>query len=543
MNAPSVKPTSRWSAVWIVPIAALVIAIWTLVQNILAQGPEIRITFPTAAGLVAGQTSVKVLDVEIGRVEEVLLSEGYDSVIAVAKLAPNTAQLLREDSQFWVVRPRIGSQGISGLSTLLSGAYIELAPGSGAAGKREYAGLDNPPLTAAGTPGLQFKLLSDGASSVHVGSPVLYNGYAVGRIESTELDESGKTVLTAFVDAPYDDLITTATRFWDASGVAVDMDGEGFSVRTESLEAIVTGGVAFSFPEGNNFGRDVENGVLFFLYGDQSSAMKHPHLFAEEYVLLFDNSVRGLLPDAPVEYRGMRVGTVTRVGPEDAPPEMVWSENGEAIPVIINLEPGWLGDDTEESTEALASALDAAVARGLRASLAVGNLLTGNLFVSLDFAQDAEPVEPSTYNSTPVLPTVSTGLSQIENKVVALLNKLQGLPLEETLVATNAALASVQSSLLEAGDALKTVDQLLQEDGTQALPGELTNTLQEVQTLLQSLSSDAPLRKELVASLQQLQETLTGANALIGNLERQPNSLIFGSQTPSDPIPGGDDER
>ncbi len=539
MNDPVIKPVSRLSAVWIVPIAALIIAAWTLIQHVLSQGPEVRIAFANAAGLKAGETQVRLLDVEIGLVEEVQLAENFDEVLVIARLAPNTSRLLTEDAQFWVVRPRIGSQGISGLSTLLSGAYIELAPGSGQPGRRQYRGLDDMPLTPPSTPGLQFRLLSNGSASVNVGSPVLYNGYEVGRVESIELDESGKTILTAFVDAPYDDLITTATRFWNASGVAVDFDGQGVKLRTESLESLLTGGVAFAFPEGSSLGKKVQDGVLFMLHENNQAAMRNPHMYAEEYLLLFDSSVRGLLVDAPVEYRGMRVGTVLQVGPDDGSID-IWSSNDGSIPVHISIESGWLGEDTEEDTAVLTQRLSQAVDEGLRASLAIGNLLTGSLFVTLDYHEDAEPETIVEHNGMAVLPTRSTGLSQIEDKVVALLNKLQALPLENTLTAATGALSNMESSLADAGATLETIDKLLAQDSTQALPEQLTDTLKEVQLLLRSLGSDAPLRLELESTLQELQHTLNNVNMLINTYEQKPNAIIFGGSPQADPTPGGD---
>ncbi len=538
MNNPEIRPVGRWSAVWIVPIAALVIAAWTLWQNILSQGPEVRITFASAEGLKAGETPVKLLDVEVGYVEEVRLSDDYQQVIAIVRLDPDTEALLTDDAQFWVVRPRIGSQGISGLSTLLSGAYIELAPGSGAAGKRQYRGLDDMPLTPPSTPGLQFRLLSEGSASVNVGSPVMYNGFEVGRVEGLELDDAGRTIFTAFVDAPYDDLITTTTRFWNASGISVDVGGEGFSLRTESVESLLTGGIAFGFPDSSNYGHEVDTGVLFYLYADQATAVKRPHQYATQYMLLFDSSVRGLQVDAPVEYRGMRVGTVVQVGPENGSVENVWSHNDTAIPVVIELEPGWLGDDSEQGADVFSSSLEDAVSRGLRASLTIGNLLTGSLFIALDFHEEAADDVISQRDGKLVLPTRSTGLSQIEDKVVALLNKLQALPLEQTLSATEGALTKMEASLAEAGDAIRTIDLLLKQEGTQKLPDSLVDTLEDVQNLLGGLSSDAPLRRELIDTMRQLQDTLNGASTLLETYEQKPNALIFGKKNEPDPIPG-----
>ncbi len=539
MTEADIQPLRRVSAVWIIPLIALVIAAWTLIQTYLSRGPEIEITFASAAGLKAGETQVKLLDVDIGVVEEVRLAPDYEGIIAVARLAANTSDLLTEDAQFWVVRPRIGTEGISGLSTLLSGAYIEIAPGEGVTGRRVFQGLDEVPVTPPSAPGLQIQLLSDGTASVNVGSPVLYNGFRVGRIEEVRLDETGQSHFTAFVDAPYDDLITSGTRFWNASGLAVDVGGDGFNLRTESLEALVTGGVAFALPEGAAPGQGVNDGAFFYLFDNVQEVLDHPHFFAREYLLLFETSVRGLNEGAPVEYRGMRVGTVMQVGHDRTQLDTLWtSATNAAVPVHIHLEPGWLGDDTEAGADAFATALEQAVERGLRGSLAVSNLLTGNLFVALDIHEDAPQEKLEALNGLRVLPTRSTGLSQIEDKVVALLDKLRNLPLEDTLLATEAALSSMQSSLADAGSTLETVDALLKKEDTQALPAHVVATLEEMRGLLGSFANDSPTRIELENTLRQLQQTLRGADALIETYEQKPNAIIFPAKATQDPVPG-----
>ena len=159
----SVRSNRRISPVWIVPLAALVIGAWTIVQSYLSQGPQVRIQFATAEGLVARETKVKTLDVEIGVVERVELADDFESITAVVRLDPKAAPLLTEDAQFWVVRPEIGSQGISGLSTILSGAYIQLSAGESKSRARNFRGLDVMPVTPPSTPGLSLTLIADTA--------------------------------------------------------------------------------------------------------------------------------------------------------------------------------------------------------------------------------------------------------------------------------------------------------------------------------------------------------------------------------------------
>ncbi len=536
-HTANVRGASRWSPVWIVPIAAIVIGLWTLVQHYLSQGPEIRVTFATAEGLVAGETKVKTLDVDIGVVEAVQLADDFESVRVRIKLEPQTAPLLTENAQFWVVRPHIGTQGISGLSTILSGAYIQLSPGDGAPGRRDFRGLDEMPLTPPSTPGLQLQLLADNASSINVGSPLLYNGYQVGRIEDVSLDsDNGQTHYTAFIESPYDSLVRSTTRFWNASGVAVSVDVGGFNVRTESLEALLTGGVTFGIPEGLSRGLPVNDGQTFYLYDDIGDLTENPHVNAAEYTLLFDSSIRGLEVGAPVDFRGMRVGTVLSVGLQEW--DALWDEDrGTAMPVIVHIEPGWLGEDTAAAADAFAQSLNAAVQSGLRASLAIGNLLTGQLYVSLDFHEDVTADEVRNIEGALHLPTVASGLDQIEASVANFLSKLQQLPLEETLDNASTAMSQASQTMTTSRKTLNALTDLLQSDDINQLPASVTAALTDAQSVLRSFGPDAALQAELLESLQQLKTVLNDADAVIQTYERQPNAFVFPSKQPVDPQP------
>ncbi len=545
MSEAHIRQTRRFSAIWFVPIVALIIGGWTLVQSYLSQGPQVEITFSTAEGLVAGETAVKTLDVEVGVVESVELASDFDSVTALVRMDPQAVDLLTEDAQFWVVRPRIGSGGISGLSTILSGAHIQLTPGSGETGWRRFRGLDDMPITPPSTPGLQLQLLADSSSSINAGSPVLYNGYRVGRVEDVTLDPlNGQTRYAAFIEAPYDDLVTSTTRFWNASGVSVSVGVSGFSVRTESLEAIVTGGVAFGVPGGSSRGQSVRDGALFSLYNDVGELTANPHVHSTEYLLLFDSSIRGLEVDSPVEYRGMRVGTVLSVGLRDIQWDALWSSAAaNTIPVLIRIEPGWLGEDTEGAANAFAMKLEDAVRDGLRASLGISNLLTGGLYVSLDFEEDVAFAEIGASNGLPLLPTVASGLDQIEGKIASFLNKLQQLPLDETVEFASSAMREVERTLAEARVALGAVSELLESDEVDQLPASLVDTLTEARGMLQGFSPESSMQQELIAALQKLNGVLSGADTVLQTFERKPNALVFPMKTEPDIVPRGVDEN
>jgi paraquat-inducible protein B len=255
----TVSERRRISAIWLVPIVALVLGIWMVIHTLRSQGPEITVVFSSGASIEAGKTKIKFRDVEVGRVESVGLADDHESVVVTARLDKGAAPLLREDTQFWVVRPRVGPGGVSGVGTLLSGGYLQLAPGTGKEGRRDFVGLDEPPVTPAGTPGLHFKLVAEHSGSVGSGAPILYKGFRVGRIESAEFDvASQKMQYGAFIEAPYDELVTSATRFWNASGISVSATADGIQVQTASLEAVLVGGVVFGLPEGVEPGGPVE---------------------------------------------------------------------------------------------------------------------------------------------------------------------------------------------------------------------------------------------------------------------------------------------
>ncbi len=538
-----ITPKRRFSMIWIIPIVAMLLGGWMVLHSYYSRGPVITIEFMNAEGIVAEKTRIKTLDVDVGLVKSVNINQDYDGVVVTAQIDKSNSSLLRKDSQFWVVRPRIGTSGVSGLGTLLSGAYIQLSPGNGGPGREHFVGLDAPPLTPANTPGLKVTLISTDQSHLKAGEPVLYRGFTVGRVEKTEFDTQKRQVLSSvFINAPYDDLVTENTRFWNASGISVKMGANGVKINSESVESLLIGGVSFALPDNRPPGNAVENGSEFLLYPDKDSINQASYQYSLDYLLLFDSSVRGLLPGAPVTYRGIEIGKVVDISFEYLllDQKTRFDELHAKVPVLIRLTPAALTrNDTPQTIEAMRQRITESIANGFRATLRTGNLLTGNLYISLDYFDNPPPAEISQLAGYPVLPTTSDGFDQIQNKISQLLDTINALPLEETVQSADQTLQDLGSAAQKAGQVLADLDSLLVDSDTRNLPKQLQETLVGLRKSLSGLANDysaaSPFYQKLNLNLDQLQRTLYSVDQFNTQLATQPSELIFSDPLPEDP--------
>jgi paraquat-inducible protein B len=521
---PNISQKRRISAIWIVPIVALGIGLWMLIYTLQSQGPEITIVFSTAEGLEAGKTKIKLRNVEIGLVETAGLGEDLESVVVTARIDKEAETLLREDTEFWVVRPRIGKGGVSGLSTMLSGGYIEISPGTSTKQRTEFVGLETPPITPAGTPGKALSVLSDRAGSIGMGDPILYKGFRVGRVETEDFDVEMQAMrYRVFVEAPYDDLVTTSTRFWSVSGVSFTAGADGIKVSTGSLETLLIGGLEFGLPEDVGPGISVEEGTQFDLYESYAEVNERPYRHGLEYVVGFSQSIRGLYPGAPVEFRGLQAGHVVRIMLNEMAKSGLRGK-GDPIPVLVRLEPARLDfPDTEEGVERLRTTVERAVEGGMRASLTSGNLITGSLYIAFDVFPDEPPTELGDYMEWPEIPTVASGLSGIERRITSLLDKINQLPLDQTVAELQGTLASLNS--------------VLAGEGMQSLPSSMDATLKELQKTVASFSDESELQSRLLPTITALDQTLTSLREVLDTLAEQPNALIFNRAPREDPRP------
>ncbi len=502
---PEITQGKNLTAIWIVPLVAVVLGIWMVVYTFMTEGPEIEIRFKTSVGLEAGKTKVKFRSVEMGMVQEITLSDDMQDVIATVKLEREAIPLLGEDTRFWVVTASIGGSGISGLDTLLSGAYIEVSPARTQSKVREFVALERPPLTPIGAPGLRLILHSDHSASLSSGDPVLYKGYKVGRVESLTFAADTREIrYVIFIDAPFHELVDSSARFWDVSGITVSIGAEGFRVSTGSLETILLGGITFDTAPNLGPGQPVEHNAEFRLFNSYNAILESPFEHRTYFVAAFEQTLKGLSAGSPVEYRGIKVGKVERIMTKELFGDKLkegLDAEGTSIPVLLYLEPGRLEmSDTEESIETLRNAIKLGIANGLRVSLKTSNLLSGAQVLDIEFYDDMPTAELGEFDGFSTLPTIASGIGQLQHKVFTLLDKVNSLPLEKTVGSINRAVAELNRTLA----ALRTI---LEDENTRSIPIEVKSTLAALQAILEDDSARA-LPADLQRTLGALRDIL-----------------------------------
>src|SRR5208282_2328250 len=337
-------------------------------------------------GLEAGKTKIHYNGVDIGTISKIELSPDHQQVILTAQMAPKTEAFLVDDTKFWVVRPRISGANVTGLGTLISGAYIGVEIGTSKEDRRDFVALETPPVIT-GEVGRFFVLKTPDLGSLDTGTPIYFRRLQVGQVASYALDQDGKNLtVKVFVQAPYDQYVNPNTRFWHAGGIDVSLSASGLTVQTQSMLSILIGGIAFETAATDPILPAAEENTVFTLFANRAQAFNPPPRNPQTYRLVFKGSVRGLSPGAPVEFRGIPVGEVADIRAQIDLKTFQFS-----VPVIIHLDPQRLGvklvdigsgADLETMRRKL---VDALVAHGVRAQMRTGNLLTGALYVDLDF--------------------------------------------------------------------------------------------------------------------------------------------------------------
>jgi paraquat-inducible protein B len=503
------------------------------------QGPEVTLITYSAEGVEAGKTKIKSRSVDIGVVESVTLDANFSRVIIKARLNPEMEGLLRSDSAFWIVKPTIGRDGVTGLGTLLSGAYIELQPGVAKKEHFEFTLLDTPPLASPDAKGKRIILTSDKAGQLNAGDPVLFRGYRVGSVETSNFDMDKRDMrYQLFINAPYDKLISTNVRFWKDSGIAFDMSSQGVHVSMGSVATLLTGGVSFDVPEGWVPGEGVKENAEFELFDNPTSIQDSLYTKYQDFVLFFSDSVRGLQPGAPVEFRGIRLGTVAQVPFYTAGLDQSL-DNNFRIPVLIHIEPERFSKDVGKDFN-LKNELNLAMKNGLRASLKSGNLLTGALYIDLDFIPDVPEYKgPYVIAGYKIIPTHSGGLAQIQQKVIAVLDKINNMPIEPMLKQTTQTLAEGQKLVQEANVMFTQLNKLLSSKEFQNLPTDMQKSLQEMNKTMQGFQPGSPAYNKMVDDMQRLDQVLREVQPLLRTLNNKSNALVFEAEPSKDVVPKG----
>ena len=512
-------PRQRLTLIWIVPLLAVLVGLGLAVKAIVDRGPEVTLQFAQAEGLEAGKTRVKFKDVNIGTVKTIALNPDRNSVRVTVQMDKHAEGLLVEDSRFWVVRPRIAAGNISGLATLLSGVYIAVDPGKSNESRSEFVGLEEPPLVTSNTPGRQFRLSAEDLGSLDIGSPVYFRRIRVGRVVGYTLQKDGRGVdVRVFVDAPYDALVTESTRFWHASGLGLSLNADGIKLDMQSLLSLALGGVAFASPETDDDpAARGQPAASYVLHADQRSALSQPESRVEKYLLTFHESLRGLTVGAPVDYRGLIAGEVSRID--------LNFDSGDAefaVVVEVTLYPDRFARRSRQSADAdkeltaklIRQTLDRMVAKGFRAQARTGNLLTGQLYIALDFFPQAKPAKIIRSGRHPELPTEPAMLASLQDQLLPIVEALRSTlgHVDELIVRLDKDVApEVTATLRDARKTMDAADRMLA-------------------TADKSLQGDAPLQLELRETLREVGKAAIAVRNLADLLERQPESLISGKK-------------
>ena len=539
---PELRAAQRWNIVWVVPVVALLLGTWLLYRNFATQGPRAGVRFDTADGIVAGKTEVRCRSVRVGVVKRVKLADDLKSVMTYLELDSDAENLLRSGTRFWVVRPRFSVTEFSGVDTLISGSYIELDPGPTSGSPQvDFVGLESPSATSHSVPGQRLVLTAEETGSLSIGSPIYYRGFEVGRIDGRRLDRDGsKVTYDVFISEEYSQLVRENSRFWNTTGLDISAGSEGFKLRTPSLQAMLSGGVSFGVTAGDEPGKVAEDGRVFPLYPDEDSARNSAFNPRLKYLLLFDQTVRGLTQRAPVEFRGIMIGRVAGISFDLAP-----ATGDSRIPVLIEIDPDLMWPETaREMTKPDAEYLKEAVAKGLRAALKTGSLITGSLFVDLDYYEDAAPEKLGISGEYITIPTVSSGFAQMEAKLSAILDKIQALPIDKAVTEFTAAASEAKTTLAESRAALKEIEttvaaarKTLEDPQFRELPAGLRKTLEELQKSVASAGPDGAVQGDLLRTLDELRAALRSMKTLTTTIDEKPNSLIFGRDSSGNPTP------
>ncbi len=515
---------SRVPLVWVVPLIAALAGIWIAAHAVLSRGPTITVSFVDAQGIEAGKTKVLYKSVDIGTVKALTLAADLRSVEVSIDMAKSARPLLVQGSRFWVVRPRLGASGVSGLGTLLSGAYIDVDRGSSTEAAREFVGLETPPAVAGGAPGRQFILETQDLRSLSVGSPTYFHHIPVGQISSVTLRPDGHgIVLTLFVAAPYDRFVTEDSRFWHASGVDLAVDGSGLHVQTESLSTILAGGVAFETPSGTDATPLAPPDTRFHLAANREAAMKAPDRVVEPYIIKFDESLRGLSPGAPVDFRGVAIGEVV-----SSSVEYERAQERFSFPVLINVYPERIraryrsgADRPETDSHTLVARM---IEHGFRAQLRTANLLTGQLYVALDFFPRAPAVVPEPEKTPMPLPTMPGNLEEIQNSLASVAQKLDQLPLQKFFTDLDSAVNSLNRVAAGTNGLLGNLDRDILPEAKSTLM-QTRQTLAEAQ---QAIAPDTSLQNDLHSALGSVGRAADSIRVLADYLDRHPEALLRG---------------
>ena len=528
------KHVKNVSFLWFIPLVTLLFGIGVFIEYQLSKGPVITLVFDQAENIAADKTEIKAMNVKVGMIKKIALDKTCKKIIATAQLDKTAGRMLHEDTQFWVVKPRITKDGISGLSTLLSGAYINIQQGikSGTEKKREFHVLDAPPIAGPDTPGLRVVLMHNTLGKLDVGDPVYFNGFIVGRVETKALEiEAKKVKYQLFIYAPYNHLIYENTQFWLTKPFDLSITDKGFHLGVGSLENLILGGVTFGLPNGESAGPQVkENSRAFTLYSSVKQVKRDFFSRFMHFIMLFDDSIRGLNSEAPVEYKGIQVGSVLKA-PMDCSHLL---ESGSVVPVLVSIDLSKL-----ISPPLLIDTIIPFFREGLVAKLKPSNLFTGKLTIAISFVEPQPSYKQAWQANYPVFPTRPGQMAQLQHQMGSLANTLKNLTSSGTLNKADKTLDNLNTLLKTANTAVFDVHSLLTAKGTKSLTHSASEALMSLHQTLDAFNEDGKSLYAFKESLIHLDRSLEELSLLLKQLNQKSNALIFTESKGFDPKPKG----
>ncbi|OCG74147.1 hypothetical protein A9G42_10760 [Gilliamella sp. Nev6-6] len=523
------------SAIWIIPIVTAIVGLWIIYAHLADRGTSFTLLAKDANGIVAGKTVIKNRSVDVGIVDEVTLSDDYTQVVIKGRIYNDMDPLLKNDSIFWVVKPEIGRDGVTGLGTILSGVYIELVAGNDTHSfqHKPFVLSDAPPLSDPSIKGIRLNLESNQNGVIPRGASVMFHGYRVGNVETSEFDvESRKMKYQIFITKPYDVLVTQNVRFWKEGGINLTLSSRGASLDVPSLDVLMSGGISFDLPEGSKLGAPAEQNSVYTLYEDKKSIQDSQYTEYKEFLIMLSDSISGLSEGVPVEYHGIRLGTVSKVPFYTAEMLKQSSILNKRVPILIRIEPDRLSELVDEKID-IATLIIREQKNGLRASLKTSNMFTGALYIDLDFYPDLKnKYDPKLAQQFgyDTIETTSTGIAQIQAKIIQLLDNFNNLPLNNTISQFNKSLATSEKLM-------NSLNRIMASKEMQNMPKDLQKTLRSLNETMKGLQPGSELNNQMKESLQKVQHMMDELTPLLNTLNNKSNALIFSAPTKKDQEP------
>jgi paraquat-inducible protein B len=493
----------RISLIWAIPLVTMCIAAWLAWDTLSKRGPLITIQFDSAAGLQAGQSRIRLRDVELGVIEKVALSPDHAHAIVTARMTRDALPLLTDKAQFWVVKPRFFAGSLTGLETLVSGSYIQLElEAEGGNPATRFIGLEDPPVLHSSVPGHTFRLKSPRIGSLNPGSPVLFRDLTVGEVLGWDVGTMAKDVtIHVFVRAPYDRYVHEKSVFWNASGASVQLGGNGIRVELDSLRALVLGGIAFETPDRAAESPVADDSHEFALYPDHDAADAASYDNTLHFISYFTGVVSGLSAGSLVTLHGLRIGTVSDVALSYDP-----AADQVKVAVRYEVEPDRIVRLKLPRDENLDQVMVDLVHRGLRIRLESANLVTGSKQLALDIVPGAPEATYDKQGDAYVLTPLDGGEGDITASAGALIARLQSIPFEQIGDNLNKTLAGTNGTI--------------NDPKLHQAIASLSETLTATQTLMTNLNKSAdPLLHRLPQIAADLEGTVKHANLLVASLD------------------------